>query len=175
MSKRLLLPILATIAVACAAWAAPSVRRGALAAMENSFQRTLQASEIEILALPRGVYLEGYGAVFTADVNLVYTQSISPFRLTIGKEEVAAAYQRKLAKMPVLRAAMRQLLVDSGSALESVPQQEQIVVVVTLGNENWETTGGLPSQVYMQGQRSKLMEAKLGKVPAENVIKVQEL
>ena len=53
--------------------------------------------------------------------------------------------------------------------------REQIVLVVTLGNETWENTSGLPSQVQMQAQRSKLIEAKAGKVEAKTIVKVQEL
>jgi len=168
-------PVVGIIAIASVLWALPTVRRSSLASLETTFTRTLQGASMEILALPRGVYLEGYGAVFTADVNLTYTPTINPFHLTIEKPEVERFYQKKLAQMPVLRAGMRQVLLEAGSALESVPPKEQIVLVVTLGNEKWETTGALPSQVYMQAQRAKLIEAKQGKVPIETIVKVQEL
>jgi len=172
--KRLAIVFLA-LATAAALWAAPSVRRGALASFENAFATKLENSGIEILALPRGVYLEGYGAVFSTDVMLTFTPTINPFRLTIDKDVIAAIYHKKLTQMPVLRAKMQEILVDSGSALNTVPTQEQVVLVVTLGNEKWETTGSLPSQIYMQAQRAKLIQAKLGKVKPETIVKVQEL
>ncbi len=81
--------LLAFAAVGCVVWAAPVVKRGTLASVEQNFRRSLMKSEVEILAAPRGVYLEGYGAVFMTDVNLVYTPSLNPFRLTIDEEEVA--------------------------------------------------------------------------------------
>ncbi len=167
--------LIALAAAATALWALPTVRRSSLASLESNFLKTLTAANMEILALPRGVYLEGYGAVFTADVNLTPTPSINPFQLTIGKPVIERIYQKKLAQLPILLAGMQQILLDAGSVLNTVPAQEQIVLVVTLGNETWETTGKLPSQVYMQAQRAKLMDAKAGKVKIETVIKVQEL
>lgn len=163
------------LTVAIIAFAAPVVPRNSLAALENIFAAKLQSSRMEILNLPRGVYLEGYGAVIMADVNLTYTPTINPFNPTISKENVAKFNAIKLKQMPVLRADMLDILVNAGSALDTVPPREQIVLVVTLGNETWENTSGLPSQVQMQAQRSKLMEAKAGKVEAKTIVKVQEL
>ena len=156
-------------------WAAPVVPRSSLASLESSFAASLVGSRMEILNLPRGVYLEGYGAVFMADVNLTYTPTINPFNLTISKDQVAKFNRIKLSQMPILRANMLDILVNAGSALDKVPTREQIVLVVTLGNETWENTTGLPSQVQMQAQRSKLIEAKAGKVEAKTIVKVQEL
>ena len=163
------------LAVAIVVWAAPVVPRSSLATLENTFVAKLQSSRMEILNLPRGVYLEGYGAVFMADVNLTYTPAINPFHLTISKEDVVKFNRIKLSQMPVLRADMLDILVNAGSVLDKVPPREQIVLVVTLGNETWENTAGLPSQVQMQAQRSKLIEAKAGKVEAKTIVKVQEL
>jgi uncharacterized protein (AIM24 family) len=172
--KRLV--VLASLACfASVLWAVPVVRRTSLASLETVFERTLRGAGMEILALPGGVYLEGYGAVFTADVNLTFTPTINPFNLTIEKPEIDRIYQKKLALLPVLRDRMQQVLLEAGSMLVTVPMQEQITLVVTLGNEQWETTGNLPSQIYMQGQRAKLVQAKLGKVQIATVVKVQEL
>ncbi len=143
--------------------------------MEQDFGRSLNKAQMEMLAAPRGVYLQGYGAVFMTDVNLVYTPSINPFRLTIEPEVIDRIHRQKMAQVPVLRENMRQILLESGSALETVPLDEQVVLVVTFANEKWEVTAGLPSQITMQARRSNLIQAKMGKVNAENVIRVKEL
>lgn len=169
--KRIALLFLTAVAL----FAIPTVRRGMLAPAENAFRAIIEKSDMEVLGLPRGVYLEGYGAVFTADVNLTHTPVISPFNLTIGKQVIDRIYQTKLKQMSVLRAGMEEFLVQTGSTLDTVPSTEQIVLVVTLLNDNWEITGGLPAQVYMQAQRSKLREAKAGKVDPKTIVKVQEL
>jgi len=116
--KRLL--ILASLASVL--WAVPVVRRTSLASLETFFERTLRGADMEILALPRGVYLEGYGAVFTADVNLTYVPTPNPFRLTIEKPEIDRIYQKKLALLPVLRDRMQQVLLEAGSTLVTVPK-----------------------------------------------------
>lgn len=167
--------LVAGLVLACLAWAAPVFKRSSLAGVEKDFRRSLDKAQMDVLAAPRGVYLEGYGAVFMTDVNLVFTPSTSPFRLTIDDETIASIHKQKMAKVPVLRESMRQILLESGSALETVPLNEQVVLVVTFLNEQWETTAGLPSQITMQARRSNLIDAKLGKVNAENVIRVKEL
>jgi hypothetical protein len=167
--------LLIGLVLACVAWTAPVLKRSSLAGVEQQFRSSLDKSQMEILAAPRGVYLEGYGAVFMTDINLVYTPSINPFRLTIDDQTIASIHKRKMAQVPVLRESMRQILLESGSALESVPLNEQVVLVVTFLNEQWEVTAGLPSQITMQARRSSLIEAKLGKLNAENVIRVKEL
>src|SRR5260370_456257 len=67
-------------AVAATVWAAPYVKRAALIAMEKSFdQRIVRLADDPYLLVgdTRGVYLEGYGAVFTAEVNLANGPSLS--------------------------------------------------------------------------------------------------
>lgn len=167
--------LLAGVLLACVALAAPVFKRSSLAGVEQQFRRSLERSQMEIVAFPRGAYLEGYGAVFMTDINLVYTPSTSPFRLTIDDATVAKIHKQKMAQVPVLRENMRQILLESGSALESVPLNEQVVLVVTFLNEQWEVTSGLPSQITMQARRSNLIDAKLGKLNAENIIRVKEL
>jgi hypothetical protein len=58
--------------------------RGELAAVEESMYNKLRRYDInaplDVLGLPRGIYLPGYGAVFTAEVNIVQVAGISPFR-----------------------------------------------------------------------------------------------
>ncbi len=172
MKRTILLALSAAVVVA---WAAPMLKRGSLASLENNFRDSLVTAQMEILAGPRGVYLEGYGAVFVTDINLVYTPSINPFRLKIEEPTITDIHVRKMARVPILRENMRRLLVQSGSALESVPLDEQVVLVVTFLNEQWEVTSGLPTQITMQARRSNLVQAKLGKMNVENIIRVKEL
>src|SRR5207237_7315858 len=71
---------------------AQRVKRGALAAMEKSFDARLQqmvTEPFDLLGNTRGLYLEGYGAVFTAEVNLIISPMLSPFRPPFSNEEIA--------------------------------------------------------------------------------------
>ncbi len=161
---------------------APRVRRAALAAMEKSFDDRLQSAvtqePFDMLGNTRGIYLEGYGAVFTAELGLVFTPSINPFRLAIPKPEIAAVHQRKLRQLPILKQNMREMLLNCSASLDSVPGNEQIVVSIILFNRAWEDTSGLPSQIMMQAERQKLLNVQTGRTPRaslEGMIRVQEL
>lgn len=161
---------------------APRVKRAALAAMEKSFDDRLQSAvtqePFDMLGNTRGIYLDGYGAVFTAELGLVFTPTINPFRLTIPKPEVAAVHQRKVRQLPILKQNMREMLLNCSASLDSVPGNEQIVVSIILFNRAWEDTSGLPSQIMMQGERQKLLNVQTGRAPRtilDSVIRVQEL
>ncbi len=178
--KRLAAGLLLLVAVLCAQ--GPRVKRAALAAMEKSFDGRLQSAvtqePFDLLGNTRGIYLDGYGAVFTAELGLVYTPTINPFRLTIPKPEVAAVHQRKVRQLPILKQNMRQMLLDSSASLDSVPPGEQIVISVILFNRSWEDTAGLPSQIMMQAERQKLLNVQTKRTPAadlDSLIRVQEL
>lgn len=150
----------------------PRVTRAELAAVETSFDQRIARLSVaddpmEVLGSTRGVYLEGYGAVFTTEVNLVITPPITPFRMKITKEEVARVHQRKLERLPALKRAMRAMLVSSAASLDDVPANEQVVVGVTLFFLNWEDRTGLPSQIVMQAPRRPLLEYNLGTSTSE--------
>lgn len=144
----------------------PRVTRAALAAVEKSFDRRLEGvldSPFLLLGMTRGVYLEGYGAVFTAEVNLASGPTITPFRPQITKEEIAKLRLRKLERLPAVKNAMREMLVASAGSLDTVPAEERLAVGVSLFYFSWEDATGLPSQVLMQAPRKTLLEFQTGR------------
>jgi hypothetical protein len=165
--------LLIGIPLAAALLAAPMVKRELLNGLEKGFASSL-INEMQIFAFPSGFYIEGYGVVFSSEVNLSYAQPVNPFQQTFSPEEKAKTHAAELQRLPVLREQMRQLLLKSSVTLDTLPANEQIAVGVKLTHQSWEDKSGFPEQIVMQGQKSKLMEAKLGKVSAESVIRVQE-
>lgn len=143
--------------------------RAELAAVEKSLDggfRSLRVeAPMELLGLTRGVYLRGYGAVFTAEVNLLVAAGISPFRPTISKEEVVRVREAKKKRLPELRNLMQQLLLDSASGLDRVPETEQIVLGVSLFYQGWEDRSGLPSLILMQAPRRALLDIAANRMP----------
>lgn len=139
-------------------------KRMALGVLEKTFDGRLERSGGDdpflLLGTTRGVYLHGYGAVLTAEVNLVNSANVSPFRPTIPPEYRARLHTRKLERLPLLKQTMRDMLEASAAALDSVPANEQIVIGVSLFYYSWEDTTGLPSQVLMQANRQQLLEHK---------------
>jgi hypothetical protein len=174
--------LIATVFMAAAFAAAPRIRREALHAMELSFDKRIQTLSadipFELLGNTRGVYLEGFGVIFTSEVNLSQSMAITPFSLTIPKEYMVKLRLRKLDRVPVLEKNMREQLVAMASSLDSVPPNEQVVLGVTLFYHNWEDTAGLPLQIVMRAARQQLLDVQLGRASRaslDSIIKMQEL
>jgi hypothetical protein len=157
----------------------PRVSRTSLISTEESLDnRFRQSFSDNPYALPgptRGVYLEGYGVVFTSEVNLVAGPAIHMFHPTATPEEIAAHHAAKLKRLPEFRRALQAALINAAASLDSVPDEEQVVVVGMLAKYPWEDLSGLPRQILVQGQKKKLVEArKSGATNFADIIKVVE-
>ena len=180
--KRWFIPALLLAAMSVAFGAMSRVSRDALAAMELSFDKRVRSISVdipfELLGNTRGVYLEGYGVVFTCEVNLAQSMTVTPFSLTIPKEYAVKLRQRKLDRVPVLKKNMQESLLAMASSLDTVPKNEQVVLGVTLFYHAWEDRSGLPSQIIMQAERQKLLDVQIGhasRSSLDSIVKVQEL
>jgi len=158
--------LLLVVAASAIASDAPRVPRTTLAAAEksldNRFSGLWSDNPFIMLGPTRGVYLEGYGAVFTAEVNLVAGPQISIIMQSATKQSIAEHRQKKLARIPELKKAMAKALADTAASPEmaAVPPDEQIVLVAFLSHFPWEDLTGVPSQIMMQSSKKKLMEAQ---------------
>jgi hypothetical protein len=155
----------------------PKFKRAALTAMEASFdQRIARLADDPYLLIgsTRGVYLEGYGAVFTAEVSLSNGLAPNPFRQAISKEDIARIHAKKLERLPMLRQSMRDMLLAAASSLDDVPANEQIVIGVSMLYRPEEDRSGLPGQILMQGAKDQLLDAKLGRIALDGAVKEHE-
>ena len=116
------------------------------------------------------MYLDGYGAVFTVELNLVPVPAITPFRQQITDDDIKRVHQRKADRLPLLMKTMRGMLVSTAGAMNAVPSEENIVIGVSMLNMSWEDTKGLPSQILMKAPRKALLDKK----QAEQAIVVKE-
>ena len=137
----------------------PRVTRAALAGVERSCDSRLAytADAFDLLGPTRGVYLDGYGAVFSTELNLIVSPNLSPFHQSFSKIETARIHDRKVARLVVLKQKMREMLIASAASLETMPPSEQVVMAVTLFHYSWEDYSGLPAQIVMQAERQKLL------------------
>lgn len=111
-----------------------------------------------ILGTTHGVYLDGYGAVFTAEVNLA-TAPISPLMPNPTKEMIDRHHQKKMDRVPVLEQVMREILVQTAASMDTLPDSDRIVIAVSLTSYAWEPAG-LPRQIVVQGRKSTLLAAR---------------
>lgn len=139
------------------------ITRAALAGLEKSFDSRIARGNtpdsFDLLGPTRGVYLEGYGVVFSTELNLIVSPNLNPFHQSFTKMEIARIHDRKMQRLPLLQQSMREMLVSSAVALENLPPSEQVVVAVTLFHYSWEDASGMPSQIVMQAERQKLLSA----------------
>jgi hypothetical protein len=120
--------------------------------------RLFDANEpLDLLGLTRGVYLEGYGVVFTAEVSLVVTPSKSPFLQNIPKELADRVRQRKIERLPFLKAAMKEMMRTAANTFMQIPTDQKVVIAIRFLYEPWEDRTGMPSQITMTADRKSAM------------------
>jgi len=150
-------------AVICPAADAPRVNRGSLRPVELSLDgritRLWQDNSLTLVGSTRGVYLDGYGAVFSAEVNTVQANTFM-MHPTLTKEEMDQLRQKQIARVPELTTEMKKALVDSAASLDSLAPTDNVVISVILDHFSWEEKGSLPSQITLQAQKSKLLDVK---------------
>jgi hypothetical protein len=161
---------------------APRIGRNSLIRLESRVDSFLVRGDepCQLLGDTRGLYLEGYGAVFTSMAALVATPMPTPFS-DFTQKDVEKVHARKLKQLPVMKEKMRTMLLMMAAdpALDSVRPNEQIVYGVSFFYfKQWENMTGLPQQIVMQGEKQKLMDVQSGRIPRtqlETILKVQEL
>lgn len=113
----------------------------------------------------RGAYIEGYGVVFTVQVNISPVGNISPFRRSYSAEEISQINIRKRQRVETLEQRTRDILVELSGLLTELPVGEKIAVAVSLFHFPWEDLTALPKQMVMAAAKSVLAEARSGAMP----------
>jgi hypothetical protein len=162
------LAVFAGIAAAtlCFAAAESQVSRAAILAVEGSMNQTFgarSADPFDLLGTARGTYLEGYGTLFTFEVDLVNAGGLmmSPFKQTITPEELAGLRDRKLKKLPELKDAMRTAMMNASATLEGLPPNERVSIEAVLFSFSWEkNVKEMPRRIFMSAEKQNLLDAR---------------
>jgi hypothetical protein len=114
----------------------------------------------DLLGPARGTYLEGYGAVFTVEMNLVVVSplNVSPFHSGPTEKEITEMHDRKARKVEVLKGAMRDLMANACKTLQALPPDEHIVMQAFFFNYTWEQSRGLPHRIMLTSRKQKLID-----------------
>jgi hypothetical protein len=138
----------------------PHVPLGVLDNLKRTFDGRIQSqyrdSPIDLLCATQAVYLPEYGAVFTTELSPVIAPPITPFHLTISARDKAELHQRKLDRMPVVRQLMEAMLRESANQLNSMPEDQMLVLAVRLDYLPWEDRKDLPNLIVMKAPRRAL-------------------
>jgi hypothetical protein len=147
--------------------AAPRISRPAMQAVERNFDQRFQRfnvdDPIEVLGPSRGIYVDKFGVILSAEVNLVVT-AITPFRPQITGEQLEKLRQKKLSRLADVRKMMRDSMVSTATSLKTLGPDEQVVVGLTFFHRSFELTQDLPSQIVMQAPKRALVDFEAGRV-----------
>jgi hypothetical protein len=136
---------------------APRVSLVALSQVSRGFDREFQnfapADPIDVLGRTRGIYLDGYGVIFSTELSPIVTPNVSPFRPNISDQDRAAVRQRKLARLPAVEKLINSMLQSAARELATLPDDQQIVVAVKFLYLPYEDTNGLPGQLVVKATR----------------------
>lgn len=154
---------LCAVAVCAASAATPRVSGNVLKAVEMSLDDRIKSlwpeNPFSIIRLTRGLYLDGYGAVFTVDVSPVLSTT-SMMHPTVTKDEVVKAHKVRGERIAQLKQAMRIAVADVAASLDPVPADDQVTLVVYLASHEWEDVSGMPGQMTFRGKKKALIDAK---------------
>lgn len=131
----------------------PRVARQTIGELEKHFDSQLSTiggtDPIDMLGLTRGLYLNDYGVIFTAEVSLIVTPAITPFRPVMSEADKAKVHQRKLEHVLLLEKAMREMVKNTamtfgaaGERLNVLPPGTQVVLAVRLFYLPWKIPRG---------------------------------
>lgn len=141
--------------------------------LDDRIARLWDDNPLALLGSTRGIYLDGYGAVFTAEVNMVVNQA-TLMHPVLSKEDKDRHRKKKLERLPQLKTALKQALVAEAATLDQVPAEEQVVIAIYLSRYPWEEPGQ-PSQVTVQGVKRKLLEVqRAGGAGLEQAVTLKE-
>jgi hypothetical protein len=174
--------LIVAVATICFAATESRVSRASILAVERSINDKFTSDSTDpyyLLGDARGTYLEGYGTLFTTELNLVNTAVFNPnpFQPTITPQQIAQAHDRKLKKLTQLKDTMRALMMDASATLEGMPPNEKVAMEARLFSYSWENTRGMPHRLFMSAEKQKLLAAKAAHAsPADvaNIIEEQE-
>jgi hypothetical protein len=136
-----------------------------VAAVERTINQTLSvgpADPYELLGTARGTYLNGYGALFTVELDLINAGPLSPnpFKPKVSPQELSSVHERKVKNLAILKDSMRTLMMNAGSTLDGMPPNERVSMEAYLFYYSWENSKGMPQRVLMSAEKQKLMDAK---------------
>lgn len=159
----LVLPWILVSAAYAAAGDPPHVDRTQIEKVQKALDATLLRftpdNSHTLIGLTRGAYLQGVGAVFTAEV-IVVNANVNIMKPLPTKEELVQMRNKKLERIPLLKRVLKDALVSAAASLGTLPPDEQVVIAVIMPRFTFEEAAGLPAQLTVQAPRKKLLETK---------------
>jgi hypothetical protein len=145
--------------------------RADLRTVERSIDRSFGDTRMVLIGSTRGGYLQGFGAVFTLEVNVVPMANVSPFKPSYTEQELRQLNQRKRGRIPELEELAAGILVTEAGKLGAIPEGENIALIISLFHFTWEYAGDLPAQVVIQAPRRTLLDRQADRINEQELTK----
>ena len=123
--------------------------------IDNAIQRKWSEDPLVLIGGTRAFYVEGFGVVMSAELNLVTGPSINPFSGPLTPEMVAGYRKKKLERLPQMRDLMSSTLQQAKAWFPTLRDDEQIALGIQMYRYPWEDRAGIPSQVVWQTMKRK--------------------
>ncbi|SPE38023.1 exported hypothetical protein [Candidatus Sulfopaludibacter sp. SbA3] len=125
--------------------------------LEGGFDLRLKMADardpIQVYGPTHGVYLPGFGIVFTTEIDLAQNTVLPMFQRGDMAADRKSAHERKLKHLELLRTQMRNTIAECAKGMDFLGQNEQVVVSVRLLYQGWEDKSGLPDEILMKADR----------------------
>ena len=145
--------------------------RAGLRTVERSIDSGFGGVSMVMIGNTRGGYLQGFGAVFTLEVNVVPMANLSPFKPSYTEQELRQLNQRKRDRLPELEELGAGILVKEAGKLGAIPEEEKMALMISLFHFTWEDTDDLPAQVVIQAPRRALLDRQAGRISEQELAK----
>jgi hypothetical protein len=120
-----------------------------------SIQQRWSEDPLVLIGGSRAFYVEGFGVVITAEVNLVTGPKLTPFNQTISPETMARHRTHKLERLSQLRDLLSTDLQQAKTWFPELKDDDHIALGVQMFRYKWEDASGMPSQILMQTVKRK--------------------
>lgn len=139
------------------------------AVVENALRQDVRGT---VLSVPRGAYLEGYGAVFSTEASLYRIRPLTPFSsIPYSRQELEEAYQAALQRVGRLKENLRQAVAEHGSLLEQLKPDHTLAVIVHLYNGVPDPGRPYPSQLIVKARAGSVKDYRQGKITMEELVR----
>ena len=133
--------------------------------IDSRFKQAIdEALPMALAGVTRGFYLEGFGVVFSLEVNVVPTPNISPFFRGYDEQQKRNLNRRKKQRLKSLEARARKVLTEEAAKVEALPADETLALAISLFYYNWEDISGLPFQLVVQAPKRVLLDHGAGRL-----------
>jgi hypothetical protein len=164
--KKILLPLLFFAVSAISTAQTPRVNRTLMTQVERDLDQRIfriwNDNPMAVVGTTRGVYLQGYGIIFTVEMNMVTPPGGGLMGSPLTEDLKVEVHKKKVQRLPELKTALKDILVAVASQLDPIPANEQIVVAAILPRYTWEAAEGVPIQLTAQGMKSDLLAMRSG-------------